>query len=67
MLSAVLFNVFISSLDEGLESSLSKLSDDAKLGGFVGTLEDYVIIQQVLDKLESWAGRKLMRFNKSNC
>ena len=66
----VLLNVYdsmISDLDEGIESTLSKFADGRKLEGLADTPEGYTFIQQDLDRLESWAGRNLMRFNMSKC
>ena len=64
LLDLVLLNIFISDLDERIESIFSKFADDTKLGEVGDTA---VSIQQDLDRLESWTGRNLMRFNKSKC
>ena len=61
----ILFN--FSDPDKGMESILSKFVDDTKLGGVADTPEGCATIQQDLDRLESWAGRNQMRFNKSKC
>ncbi|GAB0179814.1 mitochondrial enolase superfamily member 1 [Grus japonensis] len=60
----ILFSIFVNDLDDGVECSLSKFADDTKLGGVADTPEDCAAIQRDLNRLEKWADRNLMKFNK---
>ena len=62
-----MFTIFINDVDERIESILSKFADYTKLGGVADAPEGCATIQQDLDRLESWAGRNLIKCNKSKC
>ena len=60
----MLFTIFISDLDKGVECAASKLADDTKLGGVADTPVGCAATQQDLDRLESCVGRNVMKYHK---
>jgi len=64
VLGSVLLNIFVDSMDGGIECTLSKFADDTKLCGMVNVSEGRDAIHRDLDRLERWALVNLMKFIK---
>ncbi|KAK4832601.1 hypothetical protein QYF61_024392 [Mycteria americana] len=56
--------IFIHDLEEELDCTLIKVVNDTKLEGAVSILEGKIAIQRNLGKLEKWADRNFVKFNK---
>ncbi|XP_042654838.1 uncharacterized protein LOC122153995 [Tyto alba] len=60
-------NVFTSNLDAGVKYPLSEFANSTKVGRAVTSLEGREALQRDLDRLESWAITKRMKFNCIEC
>jgi len=60
----LLFKVFINDIDDGPEHTLSKFSEDTKLGGVVDFPAGHAAIQRDLNRPEKRVNTNLIQFNK---
>ncbi|GAB0208570.1 mitochondrial enolase superfamily member 1 [Grus japonensis] len=67
ILGPMLFNIFISDLDDGIKCTLMKFADYTNLSAEVDTSEGRATLHKDLDRLEEWANKNLMKFNKDKC
>ncbi|GAB0182044.1 mitochondrial enolase superfamily member 1 [Grus japonensis] len=67
VLGLALFNIFVSSMDSGIEHTLNNFADSTKLYDAVNALEGRDAVQRDLDRLDRWARANRMKFNKAKC
>lgn len=60
-----MFNNFINDLDDEVKCTLMNCADDTKLSGQVLNLKGRATLQN--DRLEEWANKNFMKFNKDKC
>jgi len=65
ILDPVIFNFFISDLDDGIECTLSSSVYDRKIGIVADTLEGHAAFHRDLDRLKSQIDRSLKKFSKA--
>ncbi|KAJ7421829.1 hypothetical protein WISP_41081 [Willisornis vidua] len=57
--------MFFNDLNEGIECTISKFTEDTKLGGNVCLLKGRKALQRNLDRLDSWADVNCVWLNKA--
>lgn len=61
----VLFKIFISDLDTGVECILCKFTDNSVLGGAIDCLKGQEALQKNRDILDFWAISSSLKFDKN--
>lgn len=64
---AVLFNFFMSDLNDGTECTLSNFEKNMKWRGVIDRPDGCAAIQRDLNKLEKQENRNFIKFNKGKC
>lgn len=67
VLGPVLWDIFISDLEDGTAWTLSKLVYKKNLGWVGDTSESHAVIWRDLNKLENWADRNILKITRENC
>lgn len=67
VLRPTLFNIFVSDISRGIECTLSRFVDDAKLCGAINMFEGWNAIQRDLDRHKQWVQVNLMKFSDAKC
>ncbi len=67
VLGPVLFNIYISDIDLGLNNFISKFADDMKIDNAVLTEGDRRSLQEDLRKISDWSVKWKMPFNINKC
>ena len=67
VLGLLLFLIYITDLDNGISSDISKFADDSKIGRIIRSESDVKDLQGDLDRLNERMVRWYMDFNRDKC
>ncbi len=67
VLRSVLFIIYISDIDVGLNTFISKLAEEMKIGNWIIDDRDRVSLQEDPRKISEWSQRWKMPFNVNKC
>lgn len=67
VLGWALFNILINDTESEIQCTLCKSATDIKLSSSLDTTEGWDVIQGDLNKMEKWAHKNFMKFNKFKC
>lgn len=60
----LVFIFFINGQDDGIECTLIKFAGDTELGGKVDISEGRITMKRDIYRMETWANKTFMKFNK---
>ena len=63
----LLFLLYINDIDENLNSTIRLFADDSAIYRKIDSIEDAMLLQQDLFRLQEWADKWLMNFNVKKC
>ena len=67
VLGALLFIIYINDMPDAIESNMFLFADDTKFFHCVNSIEDAIIIQDDIRKLEEWSNNWLLKFHPDKC
>lgn len=67
ILIQVLFTLIVNDQDDESMCTLSKFAGNRKLNRVAVAPDGFAAILRCLDRLQEWANKNLMKFNKGNC
>ena len=67
VLGPLMFGIYVNDLVDGIDSHINLFADDAKLMRKVESVDDCMMLQRDLEKIEKWSRNWQMEFNVKKC